>query len=43
MTLLCTEELWLSLEDIRHMPRVIGIAGGDNKVEAILGALRVVL
>jgi DNA-binding transcriptional regulator LsrR (DeoR family) len=22
------------------MPRVIGIAGGDNKVEAILGALR---
>ncbi|MDK2896319.1 MAG: lsr operon transcriptional repressor [Candidatus Atribacteria bacterium] len=30
----------LPLEDLRGMKNVIGIAGGANKVEAILGALR---
>jgi lsr operon transcriptional repressor len=30
----------IPLEDIKKMQNVIGIAGGLNKVEAILGALR---
>lgn len=30
----------IPLEELRHMPNVIGLAGGRYKVEAILGALR---
>ncbi|MEN3203163.1 MAG: sugar-binding transcriptional regulator [Atribacterota bacterium] len=30
----------VSLEELRQMPSVIGLAGGRHKVEAILGALR---
>jgi lsr operon transcriptional repressor len=30
----------VSLEDLRKMPDVIGLAGGRYKVEAVLGALR---
>jgi deoxyribonucleoside regulator len=32
--------LGVSLEQIRSIPRVIGVAGGGNKIEAILGAIR---
>jgi deoxyribonucleoside regulator len=30
----------ISIEDLRKIPNIVGIAGGENKVPAILGALR---
>lgn len=30
----------LTLQDLRKIPRVVGVAGGEGKLEAILGALR---
>ena len=30
----------IELSDLRHIPKVVGVAGGTHKAEAILGALR---
>ena len=37
---LCDKIIGLGLKELKHIPIVIGIAGGKDKQEAILGALR---
>lgn len=40
VTPLCARTIGINLKQIRHLPRVVGVAWGEHKLDAIRGALR---
>ena len=40
VTPMCARTIGINLKQIRHLPRVVGVAWGEHKLDAIRGALR---
>ena len=40
MTPMCARTIGINLKQIRRLPRVVGVAWGEHKLDAIRGALR---